>query len=48
VRHTGGDLSTPDSVRDQILPNPFPEMKATLDAVKPTTREAPDAPTIPE
>jgi NADH:quinone reductase (non-electrogenic) len=32
VGHTGGDLSAPDAVRDQILPNPFPEMKATLDA----------------
>lgn len=32
VGHTGGDLSAPDAVRDQILPNPFPEMKATLEA----------------
>jgi len=31
VGHTGGDLSAPDAVRDAILPNPFPEMRATLE-----------------
>jgi NADH dehydrogenase len=35
VGHTGGDLSAPDSVRDEILPNPFPEMNATLGASAP-------------
>ena len=32
VSHTGGDLSAPDGVREQIVPNPFPQMKATLEA----------------
>ncbi len=32
VGHTGGDLSTPDAVRRQLLPNPYPEIKATMDA----------------
>jgi NADH:ubiquinone reductase (H+-translocating) len=30
VGHTGGDLSTPDGVRQRIMPNPFPEIDATL------------------
>jgi NADH dehydrogenase len=30
VGHTGGDLSAPESVREQIMPTPFPEIKATL------------------
>jgi len=28
TRHTGGDLSLPDSVRDVVTPNPFPNMGA--------------------
>ncbi|MFI5052890.1 MAG: NAD(P)/FAD-dependent oxidoreductase [Acidimicrobiia bacterium] len=40
VGHTGGDLSAPDGVREQILPNPFPEVTATLGAAAPSpTRE---------
>jgi NADH:quinone reductase (non-electrogenic) len=30
VGHTGGDLSTPSGVREQIMPSPFPEIDATL------------------
>jgi NADH:ubiquinone reductase (H+-translocating) len=30
VGHTGGDLSAPDAVKEQIMPTPFPEIKATL------------------
>jgi NADH:ubiquinone reductase (H+-translocating) len=30
VGHTGGDLSAPDAVREQIVPTPFPEIRATL------------------
>jgi NADH dehydrogenase len=48
VGHTGGDLSTPDAVRDQILPNRFPEMQATLDAGRRSTPEVVESPTIPE
>ena len=29
VAHTGGDLSSPEAVRAQISPNPFPERDAT-------------------
>ena len=29
VGHTGGDLSLPDEVRAQVMPNPFPIMDAT-------------------
>jgi NADH dehydrogenase len=31
VGHTGGDLSAPEAVRQQIMPTPFPEISATLD-----------------
>jgi NADH dehydrogenase len=31
VGHTGGDLSAPGAVRDQIAPNPFPAMNASSD-----------------
>jgi hypothetical protein len=30
VGHTGGDLSAPEAVREQIMPTPFPEIRATL------------------
>jgi NADH:quinone reductase (non-electrogenic) len=30
VGHTGGDLSAPEEVRQQIMPTPFPEIHATL------------------
>jgi NADH dehydrogenase len=30
VGHTGGDLSAPEAVREQIAPTPFPEIRATL------------------
>jgi hypothetical protein len=29
VAHTGGDLSAPDAVREEIAPNPFPAMGDT-------------------
>ena len=29
-RGTGGDLSAPEAVREQIMPTPFPEISATL------------------
>jgi len=30
VGHTGGDLSAPESVRQQIMPTPFPEINAIV------------------
>jgi NADH dehydrogenase len=36
VGHTGGDLSTPDAVREEIMPTPFPEMRATLHPTEPS------------
>ena len=29
--HTGGDLSLPEEVRDQIMPNPFPVAEGAKD-----------------
>jgi len=36
VAHTGGDLSAPEAVREQIMPTPFPEINAS--------RQPPDHP----
>ena len=35
VGHTGGDLSAPETVREQIMPTPFPEIRATLNPSDP-------------
>jgi len=35
VGHTGGDLSAPEAVREQIMPTPFPEISATLNPPAP-------------
>jgi hypothetical protein len=32
VGHTGGDLSAPETVRQRIMPTPFPEIDATLNS----------------
>jgi NADH:quinone reductase (non-electrogenic) len=41
VGHTGGDLSAPDEVRDQIIPNPYPQLRATLEAATPPPTSEP-------
>ncbi|MDQ1432573.1 MAG: hypothetical protein QOF40_3175 [Actinomycetota bacterium] len=35
VGHIGGDLSTPEAVRQRIMPTPFPEIDATLNPPDP-------------
>jgi NADH dehydrogenase len=35
VGHTGGDLSAPEAVREQIMPTPFPEIRTTLEPPSP-------------
>ncbi len=43
VGHTGGDLSAPEAVRQQIMPTPFPEISATLNE-PPSTSASLDVP----